>query len=64
MCAGDSTLEKAIVVDAQVVAGVNGWNVTHQCRDWASLYDFASSHRAGDEGGIFWGAGPFCVFWT
>lgn len=53
MCAGDSTLEKAMVVDGRVVRGVNGWNVTHQCRDWESLYDFASRHRSGEEGGIF-----------
>jgi hypothetical protein len=44
MCAGDTTLEKVITVDGKIIKGVDGWGVTHQCRDWKSIYDFTVEH--------------------
>ncbi|KAE8371879.1 hypothetical protein BDV26DRAFT_298386 [Aspergillus bertholletiae] len=53
MCASDATLETAAVLgDGSSVMAVDGWNNTHQCRDWDSLYDFASRHRMLDLDGI------------
>ncbi|KAJ1706237.1 hypothetical protein NYO67_11591 [Aspergillus flavus] len=51
MCASDATLE-GLADDGSPVTGVDGWNNTHQCRDWDSLYDFASRHRMLDSDGI------------
>ncbi|OGM50716.1 hypothetical protein ABOM_000490 [Aspergillus bombycis] len=54
MCASDATLEGSGVLggDGNPVRAVDGWNSTHQCRDWDSLYDFASRHRMLDSDGI------------
>ncbi|CAK7224558.1 hypothetical protein SCUCBS95973_005557 [Sporothrix curviconia] len=57
LCHGDTTLEKArVVVDEQGVAhtvrGVDGWGVTHSCRDFGSIYAFAEAHRSRNDTGI------------
>ncbi|KAE8137997.1 hypothetical protein BDV38DRAFT_282605 [Aspergillus pseudotamarii] len=54
MCASDATLESSGVLegDGSTIRAVDGWNNTHQCRDWDSLYDFASRHRMLDSDGI------------
>ena len=45
MCAGDTTLEKAIVVNGgTVIKGVNGRGIARQCRDWKSIYDYTVEH--------------------
>lgn len=46
MCSADTTLEKAIVTDSgQIVKVVDGWDVTHQCRDWESLTRYVLEHQ-------------------
>ncbi|KNG84912.1 hypothetical protein ANOM_006412 [Aspergillus nomiae NRRL 13137] len=52
MCASDATLEGSGVLGGGRNRAVDGWNNTHQCRDWDSLYDFASRHRMLDSDGI------------
>jgi len=52
MCAGDLTLEKAIVKDGVPIASVDGWGVVHQCQDWKAMFDFAESHRGYNSRGI------------
>jgi hypothetical protein len=54
MCAGDTTLERAAVVNGQIVGEVkvDGWGVTHQCRDWQSIYSFTAEHRYSNTTGI------------
>ncbi|KAE8350326.1 hypothetical protein BDV28DRAFT_151033 [Aspergillus coremiiformis] len=54
MCASDATLESSEVLDGNgnSTRAVDGWNNTHQCRDWDSLYEFASRHRLADGDGI------------
>ena len=54
MCASDATLEGSGVLegDGSSIRAVDGWNNTHQCRDWDSLYEFASRHRMLDSNGI------------
>ncbi|KAE8149709.1 hypothetical protein BDV25DRAFT_140557 [Aspergillus avenaceus] len=54
MCASDSSLELAteLHTDGKVLKSVDGWNTTHQCRDWDSLYNFASEYRLGEYEGI------------
>jgi hypothetical protein len=45
MCAGDMTLEKAFINDGQRIEGSDGWGITHECRDWTVMYDFALAHE-------------------
>jgi hypothetical protein len=53
MCAGDTTLEKAIVgEDGQIKRDVEGWDVEHQCRDYNAIYAFATENHAHNETGI------------
>ncbi|CAK7237293.1 hypothetical protein SEUCBS140593_009910 [Sporothrix eucalyptigena] len=57
LCHGDTTLEKARVVDdglghTRTVRGVDGWGVTHTCRDYDSIYAFAEQHRSRNDTGI------------
>lgn len=57
LCHGDTTLEKARVVEgpngaSQTVRGVDGWGVTHQCRDYDSIYALANAHRSRNDTGI------------
>lgn len=47
MCAGDTTLEKVQVKNGQKVMAVDGWGVTHQCRDWQSIYSFTALQEHG-----------------
>ena len=42
MCAGDMTLEKMRTPNK---IQVDGWGVTHQCRDWDAMYDFMAPNR-------------------
>ncbi|KAK0108216.1 hypothetical protein ONS95_003036 [Cadophora gregata] len=46
MCAGDMTLEP---VDDEAT---DGWNVTHTCRDFKTIYDFAAERRVTNITGI------------
>lgn len=41
MCAGDLTLERAAVKDGELTASVDGWGVTHECKNWNVMYDIA-----------------------
>lgn len=52
MCNGDTTLERPRVVDGNVVRGVDGWGVTHECRDYGAIYSFAEEHRSSNLSGI------------
>lgn len=52
MCAGDTTLEKAMVVDGALKNEVNGWGTAHQCRDWDAIWAFTSAHKWNDKMGI------------
>ena len=46
MCAGDMTLEP---VDDDAT---DGWNVTHTCRNFKTIYDFAADRRLTNTTGI------------
>tara|TARA_R110002060_G_scaffold66393_2_gene75217 strand:+ start:705 stop:899 length:195 start_codon:yes stop_codon:yes gene_type:complete len=46
MCAGDMTLEP-VEDDA-----TDGWNVTHACRNFKTIYDFAAESRLTNTTGI------------
>ena len=52
MCNADTTLEKARVVDGEIVRGVDGWGVAHECRDYDSIFAFAEAHRSSNLTGI------------
>lgn len=52
MCAGDTSLEKAIDLNGTRKPGFNGWGISHKCRDWRTIYQFAQRHRASDDTGI------------
>ena len=56
MCAADATLEtvetNGNTNGETLLAGVDGWGVTHMCRDYKKLFDWSEEHRATDEGGI------------
>jgi hypothetical protein len=53
MCAGDTTLEKAIIgKDGEVKRDVEGWGVEHVCRDYSTIYEFATANHAHNETGI------------
>ena len=52
MCAGDTALEKAVVVDGKVWRDVDGWGVQHECRDFEMIYNFAADHHAHNETGV------------
>jgi len=54
MCTGDTTLEKARTVDGKLVRGVDGWGVTHECRDYDSIFNFAEAYRTRNISGIDW----------
>ncbi|KAF2094940.1 hypothetical protein NA57DRAFT_15870, partial [Rhizodiscina lignyota] len=45
MCSGDMALEKAALKDQKPVRSVNGWGVTHQCRDWDAMFEWVERHR-------------------
>ena len=45
MCAGDTALEKAMVVDGRPIRSVDGWGVEHECRDYSSIFNFAAQHQ-------------------
>ncbi|KFY34128.1 hypothetical protein V494_07032 [Pseudogymnoascus sp. VKM F-4513 (FW-928)] len=50
MCAGDTTLETALVnEDGDVVPGFDGWGDAHECRSYEAIFDFAEKHRVKDE---------------
>lgn len=42
MCAGDVTLEPAIEGEE-----LDGWGVTHQCRNFDAIKDFVDAHSLG-----------------
>lgn len=45
MCSGDMTLETALVHNGQRQAGVDGWNVTHQCKDWSAILEYVEANK-------------------
>jgi hypothetical protein len=45
MCAADTTLEPTEDLKSLGVKVVDGWNVTHQCRNYEAVYEFAERHR-------------------
>jgi len=52
MCAGDTALEKAMVVDGRVIRSVDGWGAEHECRDYDSIFNFAAQHHGDSRAGI------------
>ncbi len=52
MCHGDTTLEKAKTVDGKLMRAVDGWGVTHECRDYDTIYAYAAAHRSRNITGI------------
>ncbi|KAK1753588.1 hypothetical protein QBC47DRAFT_430365 [Echria macrotheca] len=52
ICCGDTTLEKARTVDGKLAAGVDGWDVKHQCRDFDAILEYAAAHRSNNLTGI------------
>lgn len=62
MCAGDMTLEGAILLsDGKVSsAGVDGWGVIHQCRSWDQAVSWTLEHKApNNHTGIAWNQEPW-----
>lgn len=54
MCCADSTIEWPVLKqhDGHVHGDVNGYGVTHQCRDWDGLSAFAVQSRATNKTGL------------
>lgn len=53
MCNGDTTLEKAMTgEDGNIVRGVDGWGVGHECRSFDTIYAFAAGRRSRNITGI------------
>ncbi len=56
MCAADGTLETVHTngnsKGETMLAGVEGWGMTHTCRDYKQVFDWAEEHRFNDELGI------------
>jgi hypothetical protein len=52
MCAGDTALERARVVNGRVVRGVDGWGADHWCRDWDAIWKWAEENRTRDLKGV------------
>jgi hypothetical protein len=54
MCAGDMTLEPAYkyMLKNEEVRAVNGWGVTHQCRDFEGIRGWAEERRYANSSGI------------
>jgi len=52
LCAGNTSLEKAIVVDGEIRCDVDGWGVQHQCREYDAIYALVEKNHATDETGI------------
>lgn len=50
MCAGDTTLETALVdSDGVLVPGFDGWGDVHECQSFEAIFDFAVAHRVKDK---------------
>lgn len=45
MCAGDVSLEPVEENEELDVRSGDGWGVTHQCRNYQRILDFAEKHR-------------------
>ncbi|KAH8897176.1 hypothetical protein GQ53DRAFT_760356 [Thozetella sp. PMI_491] len=52
ICNGDTTLEKSRAVNSKPVRGVDGWGVTHECRDFDAIFAYAAAHRSNNLTGI------------
>ena len=52
MCGADTTLEGLRSGPDGVLANVDGWGATHECRNYQEIYDWTMSHRASGSGGI------------
>ena len=52
MCASDVTLEHLQSGAEGVIASVDGWGTTHQCRNYQEVSDWATSFRVSGDGGI------------
>jgi len=57
MCAADTSLEPAHIVSGTKANGVpsrsvSGWGVTHHCRDYDYIWQFAKDHRYRNDSGI------------
>jgi hypothetical protein len=53
MCASDTSLEWAVDVTHEVSShGVDGWGVTHVCRDFTAVVAWAEKNRWGEATGI------------
>ncbi|OBT61551.1 hypothetical protein VE03_08911 [Pseudogymnoascus sp. 23342-1-I1] len=49
MCAGDTTLETAVVnADGHLGRSFDGWGDVHECRSYQTIFDFAEAHRVKD----------------
>ena len=55
MCAGDTTIEWPVLeydATGQLLRGsLEGYDITHQCRDWSQIVDFAVERRSSDRNG-------------
>jgi hypothetical protein len=52
MCASDTTLETLRQNGDRVLASVNGWGTTHECKNFEQVRTWTTAHRATNEGGI------------
>jgi len=52
MCSADTSLEPLRSSTLTTNPGVDGWGVTHQCRDYGEVMEWATVHRTGGNGGV------------
>jgi hypothetical protein len=48
-CAADPTLDQTVILpDSPIGRGTSGWNGTHVCRDYDSIFVWTEQHRTND----------------
>ena len=46
MCSGDMTLESSAVEDDGSRITVDGWGVSHQCKNWDSIWEYMLNNHS------------------
>ena len=53
MCSADLTIEHyGWSDDGKLAQAVDGWFISHTCKDWDQIVQFATAHRSRNESGI------------
>ena len=45
MCNGDTTLEKAQVINGSIIESSDGWGTLHECRNYDWIVEYATTHK-------------------